>query len=37
MQGRILEGKKIALLLETEYIAEEVNYYHLFFLRWAHR
>lgn len=31
MQGRILEGKKIALLLETEYIAEEVNYYHLFF------
>lgn len=31
MQGRILEGKKIALLLETEYIAEEVNYYHSFF------
>lgn len=31
MQGRILEGKKIAPLLETEYIAEEVNYYHSFF------
>lgn len=31
MQERILKGKKVALLLETEYIADEVKYYHSFF------
>lgn len=30
---KILEGKKVAVLVETEYIPEEVNYYQKFFTK----
>ncbi len=32
---RILEGKKVAVLVETEYIPEEINFYQTFFTRYG--
>lgn len=32
---RILEGKKVAVLVETEYIPEEINFYQTFFTKYG--
>lgn len=34
---KVLSGKKVAVLVKTEYIPEEINYYQSFFQSRGHR